>query len=38
MNNLIRLLTNVAITVAVTGVAVAIIVRVPALKKLVFGA
>jgi hypothetical protein len=38
MNNLIRLAINLAVTVAVTGLAVAVIVRTPALKKLVFGA
>jgi hypothetical protein len=38
MNNVIRLLLNLALTVAVTGISVAIIVRVPQLKRLVFGA
>jgi hypothetical protein len=38
MNNLIRLALNLALTVAVTGLAVAVIVRVPTLKKIVFGA
>jgi hypothetical protein len=38
MNNLVRLILNLALTVAVTGLAVAVIVRVPTLKRIVFGA